>query len=226
MKIITRGELPVAAAAVDDGGLVVVPTRRWYMLCGRADDADVVARIFALKQRPVGRTLLHVTRSPAEARATFAWSEEAEFLAARFWPGDLALALSWRRPADCARMSAVGAREALVACAEGVLGELARRCAAPIAATSANISPHGDEPGTYPALTLAEARSFARSASADVAVVVDGGVCPSPGDMTIVSCAERAAVLRRPGAVARRAIEAAMSEAGLRLTPEHRVSSP
>jgi hypothetical protein len=46
-----------AAAAVDAGHLVVVPTSRWCMPCGRADRADVAERVFRVERRPASRTI-------------------------------------------------------------------------------------------------------------------------------------------------------------------------
>jgi L-threonylcarbamoyladenylate synthase len=219
MKIVTSDDIGVAAAAVDAGDLVVVPTQRWYMLCGRADSEAVAARIFGAKHRATERTLLHVARSPAEARTAFVLNDEARLLADAFWPGDLALVLRWRDAAAGERMTAVGDTEVLVTCASGSLGELARLCAAPLAATSANISPHEDSVGTFPAITVAQVASFAHRSGADLAVVVDGGACPSPQDMTIVACTSDRSVMRRPGLVSQRSIEAVLAEHGRRLIP-------
>src|SRR5688500_7195461 len=112
MRIVGLADIDEAAAAVDAGGLVVVPTRRWYMLCGRADRNAVATRIFGIKKRPTDRSLLYVARSYDEATGIFAMNDDARLLADAFWPGDLALLLPWRKASDIVRMEGVGDSEA------------------------------------------------------------------------------------------------------------------
>jgi tRNA A37 threonylcarbamoyladenosine synthetase subunit TsaC/SUA5/YrdC len=73
----------------------------------------------------------------------------------------------------------------LVAWPGDVLGELARLAHAPVAATSANVSPSPADPGTQPAVTLREVADFLVAAEL-AALVVDGGACAHPFDMSIV----------------------------------------
>jgi tRNA A37 threonylcarbamoyladenosine synthetase subunit TsaC/SUA5/YrdC len=116
----------------------------------------------------------------------------------------------------------VGQRAALVTVPAGVLGTLARLCAAPVAMTSANVSPGPDTPGTRPALSVREVIDYAGVSGADLAVVVDGGVCPSPADTTIVDCSGPNPSLSREGAVDARAIRLALVEAGMPFTDGRR----
>jgi L-threonylcarbamoyladenylate synthase len=210
MRIVTHHDLALAARAIEAGELVIVPTQRWYMLCCDASNPDAVGRIFTTKRRPPDKSLLFVAPSPEAVRQRFHVSTEAELLAAAFWPGDLALLLPWRHPAEGERHQAVGTPEALVTVAPGVLGELATLTAVPIAATSANVS--GTE-GTAPSITLEEVLDFVTSTEADLPIVVDGGVCPIANHLTIVRCTSDGADVTRDGVVHPRAVATVLSRA-------------
>ncbi|MEV6631588.1 Sua5/YciO/YrdC/YwlC family protein [Actinoplanes sp. NPDC051470] len=198
----TSSDLDLAARAIEAGELVVVPTKRWYMLCCDASNPGACARIFSTKKRPPDKSLLFVAPSPEAVRQRFSVAKEAELLAAAFWPGDLALLLPWRDAAEGERHQAVGTPEALVTIAPGILGELATLAAVPIAATSANLST--ERPG--PSITLQEVLDFVTSAEADIPIVVDGGVCPIANHLTIVRCSAAGTEITREGVVHRRAV--------------------
>lgn len=57
MRVIGPEDLEVAAQAIEDGGLVVVPTRRWYMVCADASNARACDDIITGKRRPSGKPL-------------------------------------------------------------------------------------------------------------------------------------------------------------------------
>jgi L-threonylcarbamoyladenylate synthase len=210
MRIVTHSDLALAARAIEAGELVIVPTQRWYMLCCDASKPDACARIFTTKRRLPDKSLLFVAQSLDAVRQRFHVSKEAELLAAAFWPGDLALLLPWRDPAEGERNQAVGTPEALVTVAPGVLGELATLTAVPIAATSANVS--GTE-GTAPSITLKEVLDFVTGTEADLPIVVDGGVCPIANHLTIVRCTSDGADVTRDGVVHPRAVATVLSRA-------------
>jgi len=206
--------IEAAAAAIDAGQLVVVPSLRWYMLCGRADSATVARRMFAAKRRPPDRSLMLGIGHAEQARRMFEVHAATAALMNAFWPGDLALLLPWRAAAQGQRYAAIGGRAALVVQPVCVLGELCRRSRCDVAMTSANISPGGGSHGTPPALTPAEVFVFIAQAGADIAVLVDGGVCPYARDTTIVDGTGPTPRLARDGLVSRRAIVAALDAAG------------
>ncbi|GAB3971080.1 hypothetical protein GCM10029978_045590 [Actinoallomurus acanthiterrae] len=143
MRVIRPENLDAAAQAIEGGKLVVVPTQRWYMVCADASNAQACDSIIKGKRRPSGKPLAYVASSPASCEDLFTLSPEARRLAAAFWPGDLALLLPWKNTEDAARHAAVGS-PALVTIAPGILGDLALKVKAPLAATTANIS--GDAP--------------------------------------------------------------------------------
>ncbi|GAA3766732.1 hypothetical protein GCM10022225_61350 [Plantactinospora mayteni] len=207
MRVVAPSEVDLAMQAVEAGNLVVIPTSRWYMICCDAGNVDACARIFAAKQRPIEKSMVLVARSMDAVRQRFRLSTDAERLADSFWPGELALLLPWREPADETRYHMVGSPEALVTYASGVLGDLAARASCLVAATTANLS-LPNAPG--PSINLAEVREFVAKSGADVSVVIDGGVCPTANHLTIVRCADDRTELVREGAVHIRAIMATL----------------
>lgn len=211
MKMITSGDLDLAVEAIEAGELVIAPTRRWYMICADASDDDACARVFAGKQRSSAKPLAYVLPTTAAAHEPFIMSAPAQQLATAFWPGDLALVLPWRDRALGERHRAVGTTHALVTSDPGVLGELANRSRAPIAATTASIS-SSDTASPGPAITTEEVRWFLDTTALQVAYCIEGGISPLAHHLTIVDCTGPHPEITRTGAIHERAIEAALLE--------------
>jgi L-threonylcarbamoyladenylate synthase len=215
MRVIGSAQLDQAAASVKAGGLVIVPTRRWYMICADARNSEACGRIYSGKQRPPNKPLALVLSSRESVRKPFVLNSDADRLIEAFWPGDLALMLPWRRYLDrrdgaVERCGAVGTPNALVVHESGVLGELAALADVPIAATTANISGVPGGPGTGPAISLNEVRGFLEESRIDVTLCVEGGICPTAHHLTIVDCTGHDARILRTGLVHQRAIEVAL----------------
>jgi L-threonylcarbamoyladenylate synthase len=213
MRPLDADELDIAADALADGQLVVVPTQRWYMICANAADADACERIFAAKHRSRAKSLAYVIPSLAAADKLFYLTPPARALAAAFWPGDLALILRWRDAAVGQRHTAVGTPNALVTCDPGVLGQLVRHSRIPVAATTVNVSNSLTETGSSPAITLAEAEQFAAETHTDIAYAIKGGICPLANQLTIIDCTTTEPTTSRAGLVHSRAITAALRNA-------------
>lgn len=209
MRSIRLGAIHEAAHALEAGGLVVVPTRRWYMICADATNAAACRSIFEAKQRPLAKSLVLAIPSSDHCERQFLVHHEARLLMDAFWPGDLALLLPWRDEHATARYPSVGA-PALVTQSSDALGKLAEMAAVPVAATTVNVSvdAHLDAPG--PAITVDEVDAFLKLSNVSVSVVVDGGVCPAANHLTIVDCATPEARLVRAGLVHERAVSAAL----------------
>ncbi|MGW7029134.1 L-threonylcarbamoyladenylate synthase [Streptomyces xanthophaeus] len=211
MQVIPTTDIDTAAAAIEAGRLVVVPTARWYMICADAANPDACKAILEGKQRPKNKPLALVVPDQDRARDLLHFTPDAERLAAEFWPGDLALFLSWRDPAAAARYTVVGS-PALTTHAPGALGALARAVPELLAATTVNVSGDAGPEDRGPAITLAEVEEFLTGADLD-AVVMDGGVCPAANHLTIVDCADDQTHLVRAGLVHQRAVASALGRA-------------
>jgi L-threonylcarbamoyladenylate synthase len=211
MKTITRDDLQLAADALAQGNLVVMPTRRWYMVCADASNTEACDRIFHAKKRPQAKSLAYVVPDQETATKKFAMSEGAHLLAREFWPGDLAMLLPWRDEELHSAPAPVGVPNALVVHEAGVLGDLARLSTVPIGATTINISGPPNGPGPGPAITLAEVRQFSEEHDLAIAYAVDDGVCPAASHLTIVDCTLPEPRIIRPGIVHDLAIAAALA---------------
>jgi L-threonylcarbamoyladenylate synthase len=82
------------SAALDAGGVALVPTDTVYGLACRPDAADAVQAIYDLKARPRDRRLPIIVSGEEDARRLgLTWSDDASLLAQSFWPGALTIAV-------------------------------------------------------------------------------------------------------------------------------------
>lgn len=86
-------DLQAAAASLDRGDLVVIPTDTVYGLAARPDVSPATEKVFEAKRRPRDLTLPILVGSVAEAGAVARMDRRARALAGRFWPGPLTIVL-------------------------------------------------------------------------------------------------------------------------------------
>lgn len=83
-----------AKKILEEGGLVGIPTETVYGLAGNALNAQAVARIFEVKNRPAFDPLIvHCYSIDQVKKYVSAFPETAQKLAQSFWPGPLTLVL-------------------------------------------------------------------------------------------------------------------------------------
>ena len=141
-----------AAAAVEQGAVIGVPTDTVYGLVCLYSDAAAIDRLFAVKERPSQKALPVLLGEAEQANAVVRTTSEtaAHALIDRYWPGPLTLILPARShlpPALTATGDTVGVRLP----AHPFLRALARRVG-PLASSSANRS--GDPPCVTAAAVL------------------------------------------------------------------------
>ena len=91
--LVTR-DVSRAVECLTRGGLVAIPTETVYGLGADADNIEAVARIFAVKARPVDHPLIvHVSGPEALPEWAARVPAAAELLAATCWPGPLTVLL-------------------------------------------------------------------------------------------------------------------------------------
>ena len=187
-----------AVAALRAGQVIGLPTETVYGLAGDAANAEAVARIFALKQRPPDHPLIvHL----GDAAQLDDWARDvpaaARMLAARYWPGPLTLVLprAARVPdAVTGGQDTVALRMPAHPLARAVLVAFGGALAAPSANRFGRISP-----------TRAE---HVRAEFGDaVPCVLDGGPCAVGIESTIVDLSGAAPRILRPGAITRAMLE-------------------
>ncbi len=199
------------------GGLVGLPTETVYGLSAVASDADAVARVYAVKGRPLDHpVIVHV----AGVEALSGWSPDpgprAGVLAEAFWPGPLTVVVT-RGPAAGDHLTGGQPTVALRcpghpvarACLRA-LAELTGDPAAGVAAPSANrfgrVSP------TAAADVVAELGGLLDPARD---LVVDAGRSEVGVESTIVDATGPHPQVLRQGAISQEQVDAVLAAAGL-----------
>ncbi|MFN8691237.1 MAG: L-threonylcarbamoyladenylate synthase, partial [Cyclobacteriaceae bacterium] len=182
---------------LDRGELVAIPTETVYGLAANALDATAAARIFAAKNRPSFDPLIvHVATAMRVHELVTDFPDQAQALAATFWPGPLTLVLPKKNHIPdlvTAGLPTVGVR-----CPSHELTlELLHLLDYPLAAPSAN--PFGYVSPTRP-------EHVQEQLGSRVAYILDGGPCRVGVESTIVGF-DDGPVIYRLGGVAVEEIE-------------------
>ena len=193
--------VPRAAAVIEAGGLVILPTDTVYGVAADLWQPDAVQALYDAKRRPPDRAIPILLADP-EHIETVAQSvpDAARRLADAFWPGPLTIVVPKRPnvPQIVSSLPTIGVR---IPPHAGTRGVIRARGGAP-AVARANPSA---EP---PALTAQEA---AAALGDDIALVLDGGPCPGGTPSTVVDVSGGDLRILRAGplgeAALRRALE-------------------
>jgi L-threonylcarbamoyladenylate synthase len=194
-------EIRKAAEILRAGGLVAFPTETVYGLGADASNAKAVARLFAVKGRPLDHPVIVHFPSAGDA---FSWAREvlpaAHRLADSFWPGPLTLILkrsALARDFVTGGQDSVGLRVPSHPVAQQLLAEFGNGVAAPSANRFGSIS----------ATSAAHVRA---DFGADVDLVLEGGASEVGIESTIVDVSGMAPVLLRPGRITDAELERAL----------------
>lgn len=185
------GSLRIAAACILDGQPVAFPTDTVYGIGADPFDAAAIARLFAIKQRPMDKGIPVLLADLADLeRIAASVPDSAAALIDRFWPGPLTLVLP-RHPS----LPAIIAPEQTVAVRipdHDIARSFIRLAGGAVAASSANRS--GQPPATSGEDALLNLDGL-------VAAVLDDG--PSPGALasTVVDCTKSEPCVLRLGPI-------------------------
>jgi L-threonylcarbamoyladenylate synthase len=204
-----------AGEIIRAGGLVAFATETVYGLGADAANDRAIAAIFAAKGRPQFNPLIvHVLDTDA-AESLAVFSSLAHELAQTFWPGALTLVLPRRADVKLSLLVSAGLDTVALRVPAGAIArKLLAAAGTPIAAPSANAS------GRISATT---AMHVAEELGDRVEMVLDGGAATLGIESTVIGFDGGRAVLLRPGAIARDAIE---KITGPLAAPDERISSP
>ena len=132
--------IDLAVEHLRQGHIVAFPTETYYGLAVDPDNNSAVARLFALKNRPVDKPLLLLIENTTQlSRLVSSTPEDFYPLIARHWPGPLTLvfpALDSVNPQITAGSKTVGIRIS----PHPLAALLVQKFGKPITATSANLS--------------------------------------------------------------------------------------
>ena len=184
-------DLLEAAALLQQGKVVGIPTETVYGLAADARNPEAVRQIFAAKGRPADNPLIvHIAEMQALEQVAAVVPPLAVKLAERFWPkrSDIPEITSGGLDTVGIRMPSHPVARALILLS-GV----------PIAAPSANIS-------GYPSPTTAQ--HVMRDMHGKIAAVVDGGGCSVGVESTVIALENDDTVrILRPGYVTKEMLE-------------------
>ena len=176
-----------AAECLRRGGLVAFPTETVYGLGVHAMDRAAVHRLFEAKGRPANDPLIiHVSAFDQVAPLVATLPDEAESLAARFWPGPLTLVMP--RGSSVPLEVTAGVRVP----AHPVARALLLAASLPVAAPSANLF-------SRPSPTLAA--HVLDDLDGRIDMVVDAGPTPVGVESTVLDLTADPPVVLRPGAI-------------------------
>ena len=198
-----KEELADAAAPLQRGGMVAVPTETVYGLAGNGLDAGAVERIYEVKGRPAVKPLSLMVPGPA-AMGEYAAEvpPAAKYLAEKFWPGPLTIVLKAKThipPIVLAGGDTVGLR-----CPQHPMTlELLKLSGLPFAAPSANPS------GAESPKTAGQVREYF---DGKIEAIVDGGPCGLGLESTIIDMSALPYRILRQGALPAAEIRAALAE--------------
>ena len=166
------------------------PTETVYGLGANALDAAAVGKIYALKGRPASSPLIVHVAGIEQARELAAdWTEAAEELTRKYWPGPLTLVVPKKAviPDEVtAGLKTVGLRMPR----HPVALELLRVARVPIAAPSAN---------RFTQLSPTTAQHVREAFGQETPFLLDGGPCEVGLESTVIAVTEDGLEVLRPG---------------------------
>ncbi len=195
----TEENIARAGRAIAGGELVGLPTETVYGIAADAFQPDAVVRVYELKGRPAENPLIVHLATLADASAVaLDFSEHAQALAERFWPGPLTLVMR-KRPEVPGVVTAGLETVALRVPAHPLAREVIRAAGTPVAAPSAN---------RFMRLSPTRAEDIDPEIAAGLALILDGGPCAIGIESTVVDVTGAAPRLLRVGGLKRGEIEA------------------
>ena len=206
--LIKKSEIIEAAAALQRGDLVALPTETVYGLGADAANPDAIKKIFIAKGRPEDHPLIvHIAKGAPLGHWAIQVPAAAHQLIAAFWPGPLTLILkrSRRIPLEVTGgQETVGIRCPGHPMAQALLAAFAKIGSGLIAAPSANKFGHVSP--TTAQHVRDEFGDAVGHTTDSMIYLLDGGVCDVGIESTIIDLSHDFPVLLRPGAISREQI--------------------
>ena len=188
-----------AAAFLNKGEVIAIPTETAYCLAGNALDTNVLKRIIKLKgHAEPGSLVVHIKSVAELEKVAQDVPEIAVKLAKKFWPGPLTLVLK-KKPALPDLITGGKSTVAVRIPGHPVALELLESVVFPLAVPSAN--PHGEVIPT----TEFQVEEQLKDA---IPMILEGGPCEKGMETTVVGFEDGRAVLISEGAVTKAQIEA------------------
>ncbi len=182
MNIVSEQKLNIddIVAALREGKTIVYPTETCYGLGCDATNAEAVEKVFAIKQREEGKSMLVVVSDVDMAKRFVSWTPTIQALADKYWPGPLTVVVPVR---EGSRLAPGVIREGTVAfrlTSHPLVREVCEKLNRPIVSTSANISGLESVYDTQSVIAMFEGKENTPDC------IIDGGVLLFTSPSTIV----------------------------------------
>ena len=195
MRMVSASEdsIKQAAAYLNDGKLVAIPTETVYGLGANALDGEAVARIFAAKGRPQFNPLIVHVPNVAAAEKLVVMNDHAKAVASQFWPGPLTMILPRREDCPVSELCSAGLPTLAVRVpAHKVAQALLKEAGVPVAAPSANRSGH---------ISPTTPQHVHDSLGENVDMILAAGACQNGLESTVLDLSGETPVVLRAGHV-------------------------
>lgn len=202
---------------LEQDNLVAIPTETVYGLAGNAFSETAIKKIFETKNRPLFNPLIvHIHSKDLLDDLTEKVPQKAYQLAEAFWPGSLTLVL--KKKSNIPYLVTAGKNTVAVRVPNHPLTlSLLQLLDFPLVAPSAN--PFGS-------ISPTTAEHVVNYFPETVPLVLDGGVCESGIESTIIGFDEDEPILYRLGAISIEAIEAIVGKVTVMNTKEAAPEAP
>ena len=202
---------------LEQDNLVAIPTETVYGLAGNAFSETAIKKIFETKNRPLFNPLIvHIHSKDLLDDLTEKVPQKAYQLAEAFWPGSLTLVL--KKKSNIPYLVTAGKNTVAVRVPNHPLTlSLLQLLDFPLVAPSAN--PFGS-------ISPTTAEHVANYFPETVPLVLDGGICESGIESTIIGFDEDEPILYRLGAISIEAIEAVVGKVTVMNTKETAPEAP
>lgn len=172
--------------------VVVFPSETVYGIGANALSDKAVQKIYDVKKRPANNPLIMHFGEYGQSKDYVVWSDLAEKIAYRFWPGPLTMILPAKQPSKISPIATTGLKTLGVRIPSHPLAQaLLKELPFPVAAPSANFS------GLVSPTKYEHVKQFENL----VASVIDGGDCGIGVESTIVDLSQETPVVLRPGTI-------------------------
>ena len=180
-----------ALQVIRDGGIVIFPTDTVYGIGCDPYNKKAVEKIYKIKSRDARKLMPVLVYSIDTAKKIGEFSQFAERIAKKFWPGPLTIIL---KVTDAKIKEALNLTDkiAIRVPEHKCVLELLKKCQL-LVGTSANIS--GDLPHTDPNECLKKINNYD--------IFVDGGIITSKGESTIIEIKDEQIKIIRQGSLTR-----------------------
>lgn len=216
MSIISK-DISKAVHLLQQDDLVAIPTETVYGLAGNIFSEKAIKKIFETKQRPLFNPLIvHIPNKEYIAQIVSEIPEKAKLLAAKFWPGSMTLVL--QKKAIIPDVITAGKDTVAVRVPNHpVTLELLSKLDFPLAAPSAN---------PFNSISPTKPEHVENYFKDSIQMVLDGGICKSGIESTIIGFENNEPVIYRLGALAVEEIEKVVGKVAIKNKSEENPNAP